>query len=83
MNGKNCGLTAEGIEKAFGGTADLCRREVCVGGLEGSLFFIDGLTAGGDIAETVLKYRIIDYLTFTPVLHKIGLLKCSELMRYR
>ena len=55
MNGKNCGLTAEGIEKAFGGTADLCRREVCVGGLEGSLFFIDGLTAGGDIAETVLK----------------------------
>ena len=55
MSGKNCGLTAEGIEKAFGGTADLCRRDLRVGGLEGSLFFIDGLTAGGDIAETVLR----------------------------
>ena len=48
-------LTAEAVEALFGGAADLCKRELRIAGQNCVLLFIDGLTAGGEIAETVLR----------------------------
>ena len=43
------------VEAAFGGAADLNVRPLRFGGTDCSLYFIDGLTAGGDIAEYLIK----------------------------
>ena len=48
-------LTAEAVERLFGGAVDLCKRELRIAGQNCVLLFIDGLTAGGEIAETVLR----------------------------
>lgn len=48
-------LEAGEMDRLFCGDGDLCRRALCVCGLDCVLFFLDGLTSGGDIAETVLK----------------------------
>lgn len=48
-------LTADSLRAAFGAAADLSERELSVCGAALTVFFIDGLTAGGEIAETVLR----------------------------
>lgn len=48
-------MQAEEICALFGQTADLEQRSVIAGGRELAVFFLDGLTSGGDIAELVLR----------------------------
>ncbi|MBQ1405295.1 MAG: spore germination protein [Oscillospiraceae bacterium] len=43
------------IDDAFSGTADLCRRGLRVGGQDGVFYFLDGLTSGSEVAETVIR----------------------------
>jgi spore germination protein KA len=48
-------ITAQALRALFGGTSDLVERPVSAGGQSLALFFIDGLTSGGDIADYVLR----------------------------
>ena len=48
-------ITQEGIKEAFGDTGDLVIREVEVSGIQLYVYFIDGLTSGGDISDFVIK----------------------------
>ena len=48
-------ITARAVRALFGGTCDLVERPVTAGGQALTLFFIDGLTSGGDIADFVLR----------------------------
>ena len=43
------------VEAAFGGAADLNVRPLRFGGVDCVLYFVDGLTAGGDISEYLIK----------------------------
>ena len=49
------GVTAEALRAAFASCGDFCERSLAPGGLMCSLFFLDGLVSGGDIAEYVLR----------------------------
>ena len=55
MNNKSKPLCPAQIDEAFSGAADLCRRPLRVGGQDGMFYFLDGLTSGGDVAETILR----------------------------
>ena len=46
---------AAAAEAAFGGSADLTVRPLRFGGADCALYFLDGLTAGGEIAEYLIK----------------------------
>ena len=48
-------MTDEAIRRLFGGAGDLVTRTLDCGGLRLYAYFIDGLTAGGDIAESVFR----------------------------
>ena len=48
-------MTDQEICAVFRGAGDFVRRELCCGGLTVYAYFIDGLTAGGEIAEYVFK----------------------------
>ena len=48
-------LTADAIAKIFCGADDLIAREIRIGGRAATLFFLDGLTSGEDIALQVLR----------------------------
>ena len=52
---EHSGDLAKELETVLGEPADLCRRQVRVGGLDCVLLFLDGLTSGEAVAETVLK----------------------------
>ena len=43
------------LESAFAGAGDFCVHPVVTGGHSCTLYFLDGLTASGEIAETVIK----------------------------
>lgn len=54
--------TAEGsrdvgraLETAFRGAGDFCIRPIRTGGLDCTLYFLDGVTSGSEIAESVLR----------------------------
>lgn len=48
-------MQPEELRELFGNTADLEERQVIAGGRTLTLFFIDGLTSGGDIAEQIIR----------------------------
>lgn len=48
-------ITDGGILAAFGGSADLTVRDITASGIQMHLYAIDGLTAGGDISEYIIK----------------------------
>lgn len=48
-------ISSQAVREVFGGADDLEERTVRVGDLSLAVFFIDGLTAGGDIAEYVIR----------------------------
>lgn len=48
-------MQAAEIRALFGRTDDLEERAVIAGGRELTLFFLDGLTSGGDIAEQIIR----------------------------
>ena len=48
-------VSGEGLREIFGGCGDFCERALTPGGVECSLFFLDGLVSGGDIAQYVLR----------------------------
>lgn len=48
-------VTAEALRAVFASCGDFCERSLAPGGLSCSLFFLDGLVSGGDIAEYVLR----------------------------
>ena len=48
-------VSAAAVREIFCGANDLEERQVEAGGLTLSVFFIDGLTAGGDVADTVVR----------------------------
>lgn len=48
-------MQADAIRALFAGAADLEERTVCAGGVSLTLFFLDGLTSGGDIAALVIR----------------------------
>ena len=48
-------VQADAIRALFAGAADLEERTVCAGGSSLTLFFLDGLTSGGDIAALVIR----------------------------
>lgn len=48
-------MQPEQIRALFGKTADLEERTLIAGGRTLALFFLDGLTSGGDIAEQVIR----------------------------
>ena len=48
-------LTAAAIAAVFRDAADLTARKISVGGKHAMLFFLDGLTSGGEIALNVLR----------------------------
>lgn len=48
-------VSAESVAAAFSGAADLVTRRVTGGGIELTVFFLDGLTSGSEIADFVLK----------------------------
>ena len=48
------GISARHVRQVFQGAADLTARPVRLGGAEATLFFLDGLTAGAEIADFIL-----------------------------
>lgn len=46
---------AQALAQMFQGAADFETREVLAGGVRATVYFIDGLTSGGDIAEFVVQ----------------------------
>ena len=48
-------VQADAIRALFAGAADLEERTVCAGGSSLTVFFLDGLTSGGDIAALVIR----------------------------
>jgi spore germination protein KA len=47
--------SAEAVRALFGGAADLVERQVLAGGQTVTVFFLDGLTSGSQIADFVLR----------------------------
>lgn len=47
--------TAQALVKLFEGAADFETREILCGGVRAAVYYIDGLTSGGDIAEFILQ----------------------------
>lgn len=48
-------ITDRGIREAFGDSGDFVARDVEAGGVRLRVYFIDGLTSGGDISDFVVK----------------------------
>ena len=48
-------ITDRALREAFGGTGDFVVRNVDVGRWRLRVYFIDGLTSGGDISDFVVK----------------------------
>lgn len=48
------GISAQHVRQVFQGAADLTARPIRLGGVSATAFFIDGLTAGADIADFIL-----------------------------
>ena len=47
--------SADAVRALFGGAADLVERRVLAGGQTVTVFFLDGLTSGSQIADFVLR----------------------------
>lgn len=48
-------VTGAAIRREFGGTADLAAHRLRLGAVEATVFFLDGLTSGADIADLILR----------------------------
>ena len=48
------GISAQHVRQVFQGAADLTARPVCLGGAPATVFFLDGLTAGAEIADFIV-----------------------------